>query len=37
MSLRYRAYPEPDQLPGLRTHCAHARFVWNLACEQRAY
>src|SRR5664280_2394547 len=27
----------PDgPLYGLRTHCAHARFVWNLACEQQS-
>jgi putative transposase len=36
MSLRYRAYPTDGQLYGLRTHCAHARFVWNLACEQQS-
>jgi putative transposase len=31
---RYRLYPTAAQEAVLRTHCAHARFVWNLACEQ---
>jgi putative transposase len=33
---RYRLLPTPDQEVGLLEHCAHARFVWNLACEQHA-
>jgi putative transposase len=28
-------YPSPEQVAGLSMHCAHARFVWNLALEQR--
>jgi putative transposase len=32
---RYRLYPTPAQEDALRGHCAHARFVWNLAVEQR--
>ena len=34
---RYRLSPTPDQEVGLLAHCAHARFVWNLACEQHAH
>jgi len=34
---RYRLLPTPDQEVGLVEHCAHARFVWNLACEQQAH
>ena len=37
MSYRYRAYPGEDQESGLFTHASHARFVWNLACEQQFY
>jgi predicted RNA-binding Zn-ribbon protein involved in translation (DUF1610 family) len=33
---RYRLSPTPRQEIGLPEHCAHARFVWNLACEQHA-
>jgi putative transposase len=32
--VRYRLYPTPEQEEGLLGHCAHARFVWNLAVEQ---
>jgi putative transposase len=32
---RFRLYPDPQQEILLREHCAHARFVWNLALEQR--
>jgi hypothetical protein len=28
---RYRLYPSPEQEAVLREHCAHARYVWNLA------
>jgi transposase len=28
---RYRLYPTPEQEAVLREHCAHARYVWNLA------
>jgi transposase len=33
---RYRLYPTPAQEAVLRGHCAHARYVWNLAVEQQA-
>ena len=32
---RYRLAPTTAQQAVLRDHCAHARFVWNLAVEQR--
>jgi putative transposase len=32
---RFRLYPEPAQEAVLLSHCAHARFVWNLALEQQ--
>ncbi len=34
---RYRLQPNPDQEAVLRAHCGHARFVWNLACEQHLH
>jgi transposase len=34
---RYRLYPTPAQEAVLRDHCAHARYVWNLAVEQHAH
>ncbi|WBB64015.1 transposase [Streptomyces sp. WMMC500] len=34
---RYRLCPTPDQVEDLRRHCAHARFVWNLAVEQHSW
>jgi putative transposase len=34
---RYRLYPTPSQEAVLRGHCAHARFIWNLAVEQHSY
>jgi putative transposase len=34
---RYRLYPTPAQEEVLLGHCAHARYVWNLAVEQRAW
>jgi putative transposase len=34
---RYRLYPTPAQEDVLLGHCAHARYVWNLAVEQRAW
>ena len=34
---RYRLYPTPVQEAVLREHCAHARYVWNLAVEQHAH
>lgn len=37
MSHRYRLQPSADQAPVLTMHCAHARFVWNLALEQNEH
>lgn len=37
MSHRYRMYPDPDEAKIMTEWCAHARFVWNLALEQRNY
>ena len=34
---RYRLYPSPAQEVVLRDHCAHARYVWNLAVEQQSW
>ena len=34
---RYRLYPTTAQEAVLRDHCAHARYVWNLAVEQHAH
>ena len=34
---RYRLCPTPAQEAGLLDHCAHARYVWNLAVEQRNF
>ncbi len=34
---RYRLYPSPAQQAVLRNHCAHARYVWNLAVEQQSW
>jgi putative transposase len=34
---RYRLYPTPMQEEVLLGHCAHARYVWNLAVEQRSW
>ena len=33
---RYRLVVSPAQEQVLRQHCAHARFVWNLAVEQQS-
>ena len=33
---RYRLAPSPQQGAILLRHCAHARYVWNLAVEQHA-
>ncbi|GAA2112114.1 RNA-guided endonuclease InsQ/TnpB family protein [Actinomadura alba] len=35
--MRFRLAPTPAQEAALLEHCAHARFVWNLACEQHGY
>jgi putative transposase len=34
---RYRLLPSPTQQALLRDHCAHARYVWNLAVEQHSH
>jgi putative transposase len=34
---RYRLYPTPAEQDVLLEHCAHARYVWNLAVEQRSW
>ena len=34
---RYRLLPMASQEMALRDHCAHARFVWNLAVEQQLW
>ena len=34
---RYRLLPSPAQEAVLRGHCAHARYVWNLAVEQHEH
>ncbi|MFL6217716.1 MAG: helix-turn-helix domain-containing protein, partial [Actinomycetes bacterium] len=34
---RYRLYPTPAHEEALLGHCTHARYVWNLAVEQRSW
>jgi putative transposase len=34
---RFRLQPTPAQEAVLREHCAHARYVWNLAVEQHGH
>src|SRR5512132_3946294 len=34
---RYRLHPTPAQEEALLDHCAHTRYVWNLAVEQRSW
>jgi putative transposase len=34
---RYRLLPTPAQEAVMRQHCAHARYVWNLAVEQHLH
>ncbi|MDX5563225.1 transposase [Streptomyces sp. ID05-04B] len=34
---RFRMYPTGEQERRMLLHCAHARYVWNLAVEQHAY
>jgi putative transposase len=34
---RYRLCPTPAEQDMLMEHCAHARYVWNLAVEQRSW
>ena len=35
MSIRERLYPQEEELSVLVRHCSDARYVWNLALEQR--
>ena len=35
--LRYRLAPTAAQEATMRNHCAHARYVWNLAVEQHSW
>ena len=37
VTIRNRLYPAADQEPGCLRHCAHARFVWDLAVEQQSW
>ncbi|MFK4104459.1 RNA-guided endonuclease InsQ/TnpB family protein [Streptomyces sp. NPDC019531] len=34
---RFRMYPTCEQEQQMLLHCAHARYVWNLAVEQHAH
>src|SRR5260370_8889230 len=34
---RYSLLPSVTEEAVLGEHCAHARFVWNLACEQQSW
>src|SRR5512139_3682340 len=34
---RYRLHPTPTQEAALVEHCAHVRYVWNLAVEQHSW
>ncbi|MGI5456519.1 RNA-guided endonuclease InsQ/TnpB family protein [Streptomyces sp. CA-249302] len=34
---RFRMYPTREQEEQMLLHCAHARYVWNLAVEQHAH
>jgi hypothetical protein len=34
---RFRLYPDREQELKLIEHCAHARYVWNLAVEQHSW
>ncbi|MEW2075365.1 transposase [Streptomyces sp. NPDC013433] len=34
---RFRMYPTAAQVERMLLHCAHARYVWNLAVEQHAH
>ncbi|GAA4501965.1 hypothetical protein GCM10023191_052810 [Actinoallomurus oryzae] len=35
--MRFRLQPTPAQEQVLLEHCTHARYVWNLACEQQKH
>ncbi|GGX33563.1 RNA-guided endonuclease InsQ/TnpB family protein [Streptomyces lomondensis] len=34
---RFRMYPTSEQVSIMLDHCAHARYVWNLAVEQHSH
>nr|WP_326828395.1 helix-turn-helix domain-containing protein [Parafrankia elaeagni] len=34
---RFRLYPDAAEEEALLVHCGHARYVWNLACEQGSW
>ncbi|MFF4761943.1 helix-turn-helix domain-containing protein [Streptomyces sp. NPDC001292] len=34
---RFRMHPTSEQAGVMPKHCAHARYVWNLAVEQHAH
>ncbi|WP_327729506.1 transposase [Streptomyces sp. NBC_00487] len=34
---RFRMYPTPAQAEQMLLHCAHARYIWNLAVEQHSH
>src|SRR5436190_17365326 len=34
---RFRMYPTSEQASIMLEHCAHARYVWNLAVEQHSH
>ncbi|MPY47531.1 RNA-guided endonuclease InsQ/TnpB family protein [Streptomyces acidicola] len=34
---RFRMYPTPQQEQQMFLHCAHARYMWNLAVEQHSH
>lgn len=34
---RFRLYPDAAEEEALLVHCGHARYVWNLACEQQSW
>ncbi|MCX4738631.1 RNA-guided endonuclease InsQ/TnpB family protein [Streptomyces antibioticus] len=34
---RFRMYPTREQEQQMLLHCAHARYIWNLAVEQHAH
>ncbi|MDX3311576.1 RNA-guided endonuclease InsQ/TnpB family protein [Streptomyces sp. NPDC054884] len=34
---RFRMYPTREQAEQMLLHCAHARYVWNLAVEQHSH
>jgi len=37
MANRYRLTPTPEQQSAMCEHCAHARFIYNLAVEQHSW